>query len=142
MEPKHTTPGMSPEIPRFTPPSPETGSGDNRYNNPAERAPERGIEQQPGISEQSSGSASLTPIAVLPVPPAPSVGGVAATPAAVSDTPLTANDDDVIEKEWVDKAKHIITDTKDDPYRREYEVSRLQADYLEKRYGRKLGEAA
>jgi hypothetical protein len=52
---------------------------------------------------------------------------------------MVANDDDLIEKEWVDKAKKIIVETKDDPYRREQEVGRLQADYLYKRYGRKLG---
>jgi len=58
---------------------------------------------------------------------------------AVDDLPVVANDDDLIEKEWVEKAKKIIVETKDDPYRREQEVGRLQADYLYKRYGRKLG---
>ncbi len=56
-------------------------------------------------------------------------------------TPLTANDDDLIEKEWVDRAKKIVTDTKEDPYRREEAVSKLQKEYQEKRYGRELGEA-
>jgi hypothetical protein len=31
--------------------------------------------------------------------------------------------------------------TKDDPYRREQEVSKLQADYLRKRYGKELGSS-
>lgn len=53
--------------------------------------------------------------------------------------PTIAADDDLIEKEWVDKAKKIILDTKDDPYKREQEVSKLQADYLRKRYGKELG---
>ena len=60
-------------------------------------------------------------------------------PTSVADTPLIANDDDLIEKEWVDKAKQIIADTRDDPHRRELEVGRLQADYLKKRYGKELG---
>ena len=54
-------------------------------------------------------------------------------------SPSVADDVDLIEKEWVDKAKKIITETRDDPYRREQEVSRLQADYLRKRYGKELG---
>jgi hypothetical protein len=58
---------------------------------------------------------------------------------AADDNPIAANDDDLIEKEWVDKAKKIILQTKDDPYRREQEVSKLQADYLRKRYGKELG---
>ena len=53
--------------------------------------------------------------------------------------PLVAADEDLIEKEWVDKAKQIINKTKDDPYLREQEISRLQVEYLRKRYGKELG---
>ncbi len=49
-----------------------------------------------------------------------------------------AADDDVIEREWVDKAKKIVAQTKDDPYTQEKEVSKLQADYLKKRYGKEI----
>ncbi len=55
-----------------------------------------------------------------------------------SDTPLVANDDDLIEKEWVDKAKEIVAATKDDPYKREEAASKLQVEYLKKRYGKEL----
>ena len=82
------------------------------------------------------------PTAAMPAP-------VAAPPQPVSTSddvvqasvilPTVANDDDLIEKEWVDKAKKVLAATKDDPYRREQEVNRLQADYLLKRYGRELG---
>lgn len=58
------------------------------------------------------------------------------------DIPQVANDDDLIEKEWVDKAKKIIASTKDDPYRREKEVSQLQIEYIRKRYGREIGNVA
>lgn len=49
-----------------------------------------------------------------------------------------ATDDGLIEKEWVSKAKSIVSDTKGDPYKQEDEVSKLQADYLKKRYGSSL----
>lgn len=52
--------------------------------------------------------------------------------------PAIADDVDVIEKEWVDKAKKIVSTTKDDPYNQEKQVSQLQADYLMKRYGKKI----
>lgn len=58
----------------------------------------------------------------------------------VSDDIASAADEDLIEKEWVDKAKRVIAETKDDPYRQEREVSKLQADYLMKRYGKALGK--
>jgi len=60
---------------------------------------------------------------------------------ATDDSPAIAADDDLIEKEWVDRAKKIIADTRDDPARREKEVGRLQVDYLKKRYGKELGAA-
>ena len=53
-------------------------------------------------------------------------------------TPLIADDIDVIEKEWVDKAKQIVNQTKQDPHLQEKEISKLQADYLEKRYNKKI----
>ncbi len=70
------------------------------------------------------------------------------TPIAVADdgsnqgaggTPLVAADDDLIEKEWVQRAKKIVSDTKGDPSAREGQATELKVDYLQKRFGRKLG---
>ena len=66
-------------------------------------------------------SPSVVPLPVpiptsIPLPsPIPTQPQPSATP--VDDNPALAGDDDVIEKEWVDKAKQIIAETKDDPYR-------------------------
>ena len=73
----------------------------------------------------------MTPAPVVP-PAMPPVDPVAANPIA-------ANDDDVIEKEWVDRAKQVILQTKDNPYAREKAIGELQRDYLAKRYGRQIG---
>jgi hypothetical protein len=73
--------------------------------------------------------------------PQPVVPTAPASQPVVSDSPVTANDDDVIEKEWVDKAKQIILETKDDPHSRTNRVNQLQQDYLKKRYGKELGAA-
>ena len=104
-----------------------------------ERPAERIERQGEAARAAAEASTPILPAPVMPVaapaPPAPSP----TTPLVDDDLPSVANDDDLIEKEWVDKAKKIIVQTKDDPYRREQEVSKLQADYLEKRYGRKLG---
>lgn len=74
---------------------------------------------------------------VTPTPPLPSALGT--TVADDSTGPTIANDDDLIEKEWVDKAKKIIAETQNDPYLREQQVTKLQSDYLRKRYGKELG---
>lgn len=51
---------------------------------------------------------------------------------------LIANDKDVIENEWVRVAKKIVSETRDDPYKQEEEVSKLQVDYMTKRYGEEI----
>ena len=60
----------------------------------------------------------------------------------MTNFPMVANDDDLIEKEWVDKAKKIISETKDNPYGQEKAVGQLQIDYLKKRYGREIGASS
>jgi hypothetical protein len=108
--------------------------------------PERPTEQKNETlemrSEQQMASAA-SQAAVLPSvvqPPTPVVTSDA-DGAAAKALPLAAADDDLIEKEWVDKAKAVIAETKDDPYRREEEVAKLQIDYLRKRYGKELGSS-
>lgn len=53
-------------------------------------------------------------------------------------TPATADDVDVIEKAWVDRAKQIIKETKDDPRAQEAAFEQLQIEYHKKRYGRDI----
>src|SRR5258707_2802082 len=55
---------------------------------------------------------------------------------AVHDSamPILAKDEDVISKDWVDKAKKIVNQTKEDPYYQVEEISKLQSDYVTKRY--------
>lgn len=82
----------------------------------------------------------VVPVVQLPVPISTATDD---TQSAVDDsTPAIAADDDLIEKEWVDKAKKVIGETKDDPYERERAVGKLQVEYLRKRYGKELGSDA
>ena len=57
-------------------------------------------------------------------------------------TPAVADDNDLIEKEWVNKAKQIVASTRDDPYQQSKELTVFKADYMKKRYNKtlKLGE--
>jgi hypothetical protein len=54
----------------------------------------------------------------------------------ISQTPAVAADSDDIGKEWVSKAKRIVEQTKSDPFLQERAVSRLQADYMKKRFNK------
>ncbi len=76
----------------------------------------------------------------LPSFTAPAQAAATVTAVAADDNAsLAASDGDLIEKEWVEKAKQIVNQTVDDPYQREDSVSKLRMDYLKKRFGRELG---
>jgi len=97
------------------------------------------VEKAPELGQVQ---AEISQIAMPSLPtPVVATDATSSQPQADDSSPLVAGDDDVIEKEWVEKAKSIIAATKDDPYRREQEISRLQIDYLRKRYGREIGNA-
>lgn len=139
MEPSSQSPHYNPER------IPPTG-GYDAERIPPPPSPETGIERNPERVEQraeATPAAVNAPPAAMPTPvqtaPAPYVVRSDDTTVADDDLPTIANDDDVIEKEWVDKAKQIIASTKNDPHKREREVARLQIDYLQKRYGKTLG---
>jgi len=50
--------------------------------------------------------------------------------------PTEAADSDVIEVEWVEKAKHIVAETHDDPYQQVRQLNLLKAEYMQKRYNK------
>ena len=60
-----------------------------------------------------------------------------------TDSPTIADDVDLIEKEWVVKAKDIVARTKDDPNAQSKDMNRFKADYLKTRYNKdvKVNEA-
>lgn len=62
--------------------------------------------------------------------------GLKSRKTSIGRTPVVAEDKDDIEKEWVNKAKKIVEQTKVDPYLQERAVSRLQADYMKKRFNK------
>lgn len=62
-------------------------------------------------------------------------------PASGLTSPVIAKDDDLIEKEWVEKAKKIVRETRDDPFKQDIVVNELRWSYIEKRYNRKKGGA-
>ena len=94
---------------------------------------------------QAVADSSNNPAVVAPV--------FSATPAPVDPQTLQqtivampdeAQDTDLIEKEWVEKAKQIVAHMSDDPFEQQQELSKMKADYMKKRYGRdiKLSEGS
>lgn len=48
------------------------------------------------------------------------------------------DDGDLIEKEWVEKAKQIVEKNRDDPYKQSEELTVFKADYMKKRYNKDI----
>jgi len=53
-------------------------------------------------------------------------------------SPVVADDVDLIEKEWIVKAKAIIEKTSDNPALQNVEINKFKADYLKTRYSKDL----
>lgn len=141
--------------PEFSP-TPQAGeqqpanNAETGYNIPPnyalpELSPAHSQETAPSRQERSP-IEMAPPVPMQPLPPIPAqspLAGASADDSTItSSNPISANDDDMIEKEWVNRAKQILTQTKDDPYAREKAIGELQRDYLMKRYGKQLGSTA
>lgn len=136
MEPQLPSPSIGPERApsqpeRVTAPflTPETAP-----------APKSGERQETHENQPSGPSDPAPQVQPIAPPPLPQIQAVPdnATSQPADDTPAVAADEDLIEKEWVEKAKKVIAETKHDPYLQEQAVSKLQADYLQKRYNKTI----
>lgn len=139
MEPRRPSPEQLPPAPPNgeSLPSPESLQGTEVYHGRNEA-----VERRLGHNAESAPQMAPPPAAALPTPVvAPDdTTTTSDSPAPDQSTPLVAADEDLIEKEWVDKAKKVISETKDDPYRRETEVKKLQVEYIRKRYGKVISD--
>ncbi len=79
--------------------------------------------------------AAMQPLAPQPAAAAP---GTTVAQVAIENSPVIADDADLIEKEWVQKAKEIVERTRLDPYQQNKEINKFKADYLKKRYNRDM----
>ena len=101
-------------------------------------------EQDPMTSPETSFGAQQVPNMMPAQMPAMPVQGMPAQampmqpqPMAVAAPPV-AEDADLIEKEWVEKAKEIVANTRNDPYSQSQEITQLKADYIKKRYNKDI----
>ena len=124
------------EIPAMNLPPPV---GDHE---PAAAEHQPSMEQAPTPPETSLQAPQLVPAAPpIPLPTQPVAGAglpsnVASTTGAASAT--GADDSELIEKEWVNKAKAIVERTREDPYKQTEELTVVKADYMKQRYDKTI----
>jgi hypothetical protein len=112
---------------------------------PAPPAPmiENGVATSPPVAVPAvpSGQTAppIMPTIPLPLLATPRSGVQSATnPINPSLGFQVADDKDVIEPEWINKAKAIVAQTGDDPYRQTEELTVFKADYMQKRYNKTI----
>ncbi len=133
MEPKLPRPNMSPET-RPTTPSlqPEL------LPSSLEAVPKKHETHEQTNNQAVDDTALAAATQAAPALPVTTPQPVTALSSDDVTTDLMANDEDRIEKEWVDKAKKVVAETKEDPHKQSYEVSKMQTDYLSKRFGKQI----
>lgn len=136
------------EQPSFElPPQPENleqtpaDRGERLVSSPEQTGNQAGV-ATPSFQAQPQQPAPTPSPQAQPQQPAPT-NIVVKTPV-LTDDGLEANNVDLIEKEWVDKAKHIVAKTQDDPFVQKNEISKVKAEYIQKRFKKtiKADEAA
>ena len=133
MEPRKAGPGLPAE---HMPMPPSTGEMFNAPEVGHDMGHDARLETVVDAPAQAEMPGPVPVIPVLPGPvpvipdPAQQAQGVA------TDAPATAADEDLIEKEWVDKAKEIVARTQGDPHAKSNELTGLKKEYIQKRYGK------
>lgn len=131
--------GMQP-TPNFELPKP-IGPGGFEAGQDASResfgsvTPELKVAPMPGERLNKANSAvsqAVTSTQQLPIVPQV----IPATPA--QNSTVIADDNDVIEKEWVDKAKQIVASTQGDPHAKSSQMSGLKKEYIHQRFGKDI----
>src|SRR3989344_7020187 len=125
--------------PHFELPKTPAEQGGEKFDDEIEKG--HGAASESAVGKQAPSTTPTTPAqpptqlgdqtAVLP-PQTTTPAAKPSTPPATAD--LEANDLDLIEKQWVNKAKQIVAQTQDDPHKQKDEVSKIKADYIHKRF--------
>src|SRR3989344_736680 len=102
-----------------------------------ERQSEKALEQKPAYSEVRPNQPAPKPPTIQPVVE-PTAPPVANQPAPLTPASLAADDADLIEKEWVDRAKAIVEENRDDPHSQKQKISKVKAEYIKQRYNNSL----
>lgn len=105
-----------------------------------ELAPRSDTPEKITTPESSLGQGLKSPpqaVPILPVyNPIPTTQPTIAQDQPTDNQPIAISDEsrDLIAKEWITRAKRIVSQTRDDPYKQSQEFNKLKAEYVKRRY--------
>lgn len=88
-------------------------------------------------SKQTSAPVTSLQSVLIPDSPAPAIP-VPVDDTTVSTLPSHQDNSDQLGKHWLERTKGLIEETKEDPFKQKNEVSKIKAEYIEKRFNKKL----
>ena len=95
------------------------------------------VQATPPAQTPPNGGAAAVP-APMPNAAAPATPVAPTQPAPAAPIAPTADDSDVIEPTWVNRAQAVFKNYPGDPSEQSKQFMLLKAEYLEKRYGRTI----
>lgn len=133
MEPKHNSDYLPvPELPQM----PDAIGGGARQESLPQAPEVRGSQVPAAFPASSTSDTPVTNYSGFMATANPA--GQPPSSQATVTSGLVADDSDLIEKEWVLKAKAIVMQTRSDPHQQNIEMNNVKADYLKKRYNKDL----
>jgi hypothetical protein len=124
-------PNSGESLPKFELPQlPETGGEQTSIKEKSSVATPENKPQKQAIQISSQVASDLA----LPAQPITSTSSTQTDDAI--DVSKVTKDSDRIEKEWIDKAKAIAGNNRDDPYSQKNAMSQVKADYIRKRFNK------
>jgi hypothetical protein len=128
-------------------------SGENAHFEQAQPPPENyedgasgAVEAQPAHVESAPSKQTQPPLTAQPpqgMPPPvtmPRTDDATSTPATNTVSP--SSDNDRIERQWVDRAKTVAAETRDDPYAQKNAMTKVKSDYIKSRFNKSLPPAS
>jgi hypothetical protein len=129
MEPNRGGPNF--ELPPG-PPSPEGEQGQEQHAEAPPSRPEQAAKQPPQPALPAiPDDIPAADQPVIAAPPQDVAAPVADPKSAIADT-------DHIEREWIDKVKNVVARTQDDPYLQKDQMSKIKAEYIQKRFNKTI----
>lgn len=136
MNPSSNNPGM--ELP---PPLPESGQLPSTSESESKK-PQSELQPAPNFEKAGNSNAAQAAPLSIPLPITPKVPqSTSQTDDSNTTNPASlqiADEKDLIEKEWVNKAKAIVERTRNDPYKQSEDLTLLKADYMKKQFNKTI----
>ena len=102
-------------------------------------------QEAPAARPETAGKQAKTPALPtvpddIPIADSPAIGLAADDTTTQDQASFTqkANDSDHIEPVWLDRAKAVIAQTRNDPYEQKIQMSQVKTEYIRKRFNKQV----